>query len=75
MYKASFTVTVNVYNPGYETISYITANNTAPYLVPPPEFAEFFAGDEFNYKLGYTVDNELDNVSVRVELGDFSSVG
>jgi hypothetical protein len=34
----------------------------------------FFAGDEFSYKLGYAVDNERDNVDIRVDLGEFASI-
>jgi hypothetical protein len=63
-----------VFNPDYENKTYVTANNTDPYLVPPPADTSFFAGDEFSYKLGYAVDNERDNVEIRVDLGEFADV-
>jgi len=34
----------------------------------------FFAGDAFSYKLGYIVDNEGDNVDLRVDLADLAPV-
>jgi len=73
-YKSSFKLELEVYNPDY-SIAQIGANNTDPYLVPPPQDASFSAGEQFTYKFGYVVDNEGDNVEVRVELGALEAVG
>lgn len=67
-WRTSFKIDLEVKEAEYENKTYVGANNTDPYLVPPPSDASFYAGDAFSYKMGYIVDEEGDNVDFRVDL-------
>lgn len=68
VYTTSFNVTVGIIVVNSKSI---IADNSAPFMLPPPGFEEkVIAGEEWLYELGRVYDFEEDNVVVTASLGN-----